>query len=380
MAEEDTQPASETPDENQEAAEKSEDELLNEWMNMAGEDGDEEGEEGGGDGAAPLDDRILDQGEIDSLLGVDEGDDAKAQGGVRVLLDSSIISYERLPLLEVIFDRFERLMSTSLRQFTADNVDISVENMTSVRFGEYLESVPLPAGLVVVNARGLDDYILLTYESRLIYAVVDVLLGGRKAKPAKIEGRNFTTIERQIIGKLSDVILKGLSDAFSPVAPINFEADRMETNPRFAPVTREGNACILVTVRINLEERDGIMQFCMPYATLEPIRDQLLQQSMGEKFGHDNIWENHLAQELHATKTNMKCVMGEQMHQLSEVLNWRLGDTIVFNIKQGDPIDIKFGETTKLIGAMGRADNKLAVKILKNIADVNEEQTEGTSA
>ena len=359
-----------TPEE-QEEQPKNEEELLDEWMNMASEeDGDAEGDE-------PKDDRILDQNEIDSLLGVDDDGDSDAQSGVRVLLDSSIISYERLPLLEVIFDRFERLMSTSLRQFTADNVDISVENMTSVRYGEYMESIPLPAGLVVVNARGLDDYILLTYESRLIYAVVDVLLGGRKARPAKIEGRNFTTIERRIIGKLSDVVLKGLSDAFGPVAPINFEFERMESNPRFATVTREGNACILVTVRINLEERDGIMQFCLPYATLEPIRDQLLQQFMGEKFGHDNIWENHLAQELYNTKTRMKCVMDEQSHLLSEVLKWRLGDTIVFNAKQGTPVKIKFGPATKLVGSVGRADGNLAVKILKTIADVNEERTEG---
>ena len=377
MAEEDKQPNSEATEEapeNLEAEAKSEDELLDEWMNMAGGDDDPEAQAG-----AEQDDRILDQNEIDSLLGVDDEEDTKSKGGVRVLLDSSIISYERLPLLEVIFDRFERLMSTSLRQFTADNVDISIENMTSVRFGEYLESIPLPAGLVVVNARGLDDYVLLTYESRLIYAVVDVLLGGRKARPAKIEGRNFTTIERQIIRKLSDVILKGLSDAFAPVAPINFEFERMESNPRFATVTREGNACILVTIRINLEERDGIMQFCLPYATLEPIRDQLLQQFMGEKFGHDNIWENHLAQELFATSTTMKCVMGEQPHLLSEVLDWRLGDTIVFGTKQGDPIKLKFGPATKLIGTMGRAGDKLAVKILKNIADVNEEKTEGNN-
>lgn len=372
MAEEEKQPASEAQPEEQEESQKSEDELLDEWMNMASEEGDEEG-----DGEAEQDDRILDQNEIDSLLGVDDDSDSESKSGVKVLLDSSIISYERLPLLEVIFDRFERLMSTSLRQFTADNVDISIENMTSVRYGEYMESVPLPAGLVVVNARGLDDYILLTYESRLIYAVVDVLLGGRKARPAKIEGRNFTTIERRIIGKLSDVVLQGLSDAFAPVAPINFEYERMESNPRFATVTREGNACILVTVRINLEERDGIMQFCLPYATLEPIRDQLLQQFMGEKFGHDNIWENHLAQELYSTNTRMKCVMGEQTHLLSEVLDWRLGDTIVFNTRQGDPVKMKFGPATKLIGSMGRADDKLAVRILKNINDVNEEKTEG---
>ena len=362
-----------TPTEAETDAPKNEDDLLNEWMNMAsGEGGDAAAE-----GEAPIDDKILDQNEIDSLLGIDGDDDGSRTGGVRVLVNNSIISYERLPLLEIVFDRFERLMSTSLRQFTADNVDISIENMTSVRYGEYMDTIPLPAGLVVVNARGLDDYILLTYESRLIYAIVDILLGGRKARPARIEGRNFTTIERKIVEKLSQVVLEGLAEAFSPVAPISFDFERMESNPRFATVTREGNACILVTVRVNLEERDGIMQFCLPYATLEPIRDQLLQQFMGEKFGHDNIWENHLAKELYATKTKVKAVLDEQTHMLSEVLNWRLGDTIVFNAKQGAPVKIKMGPQVKMVGMMGRADDRMAVKIIKNIADVNDTKNKG---
>lgn len=361
-----------TDAENQPAPEqaKGEDELLNEWMNMASGEGDAAA-------AAPVDDKILNQNEIDSLLGVDNDEDSGRTGGTRILVNNSIISYERLPLLEIVFDRFERLMSTSLRQFTADNVDISIENMTSVRYGEYMDSIPLPAGLVVVNARGLDDYILLAYESRLIYAIVDILLGGRKARPARIEGRNFTTIERKIVEKLSQVVLQGLAEAFAPVAPITFEFDRMESNPRFATVTREGNACILITVRVNLEERDGIMQFCLPYATLEPIRDQLLQQFMGEKFGHDNIWENHLAKELYATKTKIRAVLDEQTHMLSEVLNWRLGDTIIFNAKQGAPVKIKMGTQTKMVGMMGRADNNLAVKITQNIADVNDRRNQG---
>ena len=361
-------PAAAEGAENAEAA-KSEEELLDEWVNMAAA---EDGEAGATDAAAkPADDRILDQSEIDSLLGIDGGESGAGSNGMRALLESNVISYERLPLLEVVFDRFERLMSTSLRQFTADNVDISVENITSVRFGEYLNSVPLPAGLVVVNAKGLEDYILMVYESRLIYAVVDVLLGGRKARPAKIEGRNFTTIERRMMEKLSSVVLKGLIDAFEPVAPITFEYERMEVNPRFATITREGNACILVTVRINLEERDGLLQFCLPYATLEPIREQLLQQFMGEKFGHDNIWENHLAQELYNTTVDIKCVLDEQEYDLNDVLKWRLGDTIMLNAKQGAPVHLKCGETVKMTGRMGKADDWLAVKVIRTIADVN---------
>lgn len=354
-------------------AEKSEEDLINEWVNMAAEEGDDAGS--ASRGMSEFDERILDQNEIDSLLGV-SGDDDGNNSGIRQLLENTTITYERLPLLERIFDSFERLLSTSLRQFTADNVDVAIENITSIRFEEYLNSIPLPAGLVIVNAVGLDDYILVVYESRLIYAVVDILLGGRKAKPAKIEGRQFTTIERRMVENLSEVVLHELGASFEPVSPVNFTFDRMEVNPRFAQITRPGNAVILVTVRVILEDRDGLMYFCIPYATLEPIRDQLAQQFMGEKFGQDNIWENHLAHELHYTEIELSAVMDEKEFTLSEVMKWKLGDTVQFNARPNSPVKISVDDVYKLSGYVGHIDKQLAVRITKNVTDINNEMKE----
>lgn len=362
----------ETPEESEEG--KTEEELLDEWQNMAASEGEED--DGGDDDMAAamgITDRILDQNEIDSLLGVD-GDDDDANRGIKALVNTSVVNYERLPMLDHVFDKFERYLSTSLRHFTADNVDITIESITSVRFGDYLNSIPLPAGMVVVNCTGLDDYILLVYESRLIYAVVDILLGGRKARPARIEGRNYTTIERSMVENLTGVVLNDLGEAFAPVAPVHFTAERMEVNPRFASITREGNAAILVTVRVNLEEREGTMEFCMPYATIEPIREQLLQQFVGEKFGQDNIWENHLAQELYHTEVDMMAELDSMQFSLAEVLKWRLGDTITLDAKQNSPIRMKCDDILKMVGHMGKLDDHKAVKVKRTIADINNER------
>lgn len=358
----------------EEEKELSEEELLSQWQDMASDEESSDEASAEAEGAA-VPERILDQDEIDSLLGVDSSDDS-AGVGIRALLDTSVVNYERLPMLDVLFDKFERYLSTSLRHFTADNVDITIDSITTVRFGDFLSSIPLPAGIVVVNAVGLDDYILMIYESRLIYAVVDILLGGRKARPARIEGRNFTTIERRIMDNLSDVVLNDLSEAFAPIAPVQFTAERMEVNPRFANITREGNAAILVTMRVNLEERDGIIQFCLPYGTLEPIREQLLQQFMGEKLGQDNIWESHLAQELFFTHVPLTAVLDEEVFSLREVLKWRLGDTIQLHTKPGQTVKVYCGEEKKLEAQLGKIDDMKALKITKHISDVNNEETE----
>src|SRR6516164_3596184 len=132
--------------------------------------------EGAVDGTA---ERVLNQDEIDSLLGFDvNSDQLQDKSGVRAIINSALVSYERLPMLEIVFDRLVRLMTTSLRNFTSDNVEVTLDRITSVRFGDYLNSIPLPAILAVFKAEEWDNFGLFTVESSLIYSMIDVLLGG----------------------------------------------------------------------------------------------------------------------------------------------------------------------------------------------------------
>src|SRR5580700_6793565 len=187
------------------------DALAAEWGMSLENDGDVSSVAGGGGGddmaaqwAAMIDEgggyaqvakggseRILHQDEIDSLLGFNI-DDIKLtdNSGIRAIIDSGVVSYERLPMLEIIFDRLVRLTTSSLRQFTSDNVEVSLDRITSVRFGDYLNSIPLPAILAVFKAEQWENYGLATVDSSLIYSVIDVLLGGRRAPSSvRIEGR-----------------------------------------------------------------------------------------------------------------------------------------------------------------------------------------------
>ena len=309
--------------------------------------------------------RILNQDEIDSLLGFDlSEDDYNERSGIRAIINSAMVSYERLPMLEIVFDRLVRLMTTSLRNFTSDNVEVSLDNISSIRFGDYLNSIPLPAILAVFRAEELDNYGLLTVDSNLIYSIVDVLLGGRRGTAAlRIEGRPYTTIERVLVQRMVEVILNDARAAFEPLTPVNFNLDRLETNPRFAAIARPANAAILVKLRIDMEDRGGRVELLLPYATLEPIRKMLLQQFMGEKFGRDNIWESHLATEIWTTQMEVRAVLDEQQMPLSKVLNLEVGETLILNANAETPVQIKCGAIPLTTGRMGRKGHSIAVRV-----------------
>src|SRR4051812_36687503 len=173
--------------------------------------------------------RILNQEEIDGLLGFSLADvSLNDNSGIRAIIDSAMVSYERLPMLEIVFDRLVRLMTTSLRNFTSDNVEVSLDRITSVRFGDYLNSIPLPAILGVFKAEEWDNFGLITVNSSLIYSIIDVLLGGRRGQSAiRVEGRPYTTIESNLVKRMIEVVLADAELAFKPLSPVKFNIDRM---------------------------------------------------------------------------------------------------------------------------------------------------------
>ncbi len=316
-------------------------------------------------GAEPPE-RVLTQEEIDSLLGFSSASETEPDGlsGVQKVISSSLISYERLPMLEIVFDRLVRIMSASLRKLTSDNVEVGIGEMVSLRFGDFLNAIPLPAMLAVFKAEQWDNYGLMVIDGAMIYSIVDVLLGSRRgATPLRIEGRPYTTIERGLVERLVRVILADLTASFEPLCPVDFVFERLEMNPRFASITRASNAAVLARFRIEMEDRGGRIELLIPYATLEPVRELLLQQFVGEKFGRDSIWERHLAEELWHTELELKAVLDEQELPLSAIMNLTRGSTLPLTTAPGNPVQLQCGAAKLFQARLGQKRGNLAVRI-----------------
>lgn len=360
------------------ASGSEQDNLANEWGAALAEQGNEGG---GGDmmaaeWATMLDsqtnfddaesgiDRLLSQDEIDSMLGFSVGEmGAGGRAGIRAIVDSGTVSYERLPMLEIIFERMVRHLSTSLRNFFNDNIEVTLDAIRSVRFGDYVHSIPLPAMIAVFKAEEWDNFGLVTVESTLTYAVLDTMLGGRRGGPQiRHDGRPFTTIEMNLLKRMVGVVLTDAETAFRPLSAVTFKVDRIETNPRFAMISRPANAAIRVDLRLDMEGRGGALQVLMPYATIEPVRDLLLESFMGEKIGRDPIWENHLATEIYQAKVPVEAVLHQEMMPLSRIMSLDIGDTLIFDAKPDRFVTLRCGDFGVTEGRVGRVDDKIAVQ------------------
>jgi flagellar motor switch protein FliM len=318
--------------------------------------------------------RVLNQDEIDLLLGFDSGNSGPDKNsGIYAILDRSMMAYEKLPMLEVVFDRLVRMLSSSFRNFTSDNVDVSIDSMVSMRFDDYLNSIPLPALLVVYRAVEWENFGIITIDSAQIYSTVDILLGGRRtAKPVRIEGRPYTTIEQDIVRKMTDILLSDMSSSFDPLSPVSFLFDRIESNPRFAQITRPNSPVLLVRLRVDMEERGGFIEILLPHATLEPIRDLLVQLFMGEKFGQDSVWERHLGREVGQADIELEAILDERKISLGEIVDLKIGSTILLDVSPDDPVRIKCGGVPVTTGQVGRVGDRIAIAVNEDIKQFRE--------
>lgn len=317
-------------------------------------------------------DKVLSQTEIDRLMQFDNEAGAAPRSVIDQIVNSSFVNYDRLPMLDVIFDRLVRMMSSSFRNMTSGNVEVTAATPAAVRFGDFLSGIPLPSLITVVKAEEWDSSLLLTVDSELIYSIVDILLGGRRSEPAPIDGRPYTVIERALAERVIKMVLRDLGAAFAPLADVHFLAERIETNPQFATITRANNAAVAVTFNAQLDGRGGSMSLLIPYAALEPVRDVLLQMFMGEKFGRDSMWENHLKNELRRTNVDLSAVLAQVPVNLADILNWQPGTQLKLEARSDARPTLCCGHVPMFVGEMGQRNNRIAIRIEADLGGQDE--------
>lgn len=310
----------------------------------------------------------LSQEEIDSLLGFDEDTAKENNTGIKAIINKAATAYERLPMLEIVFDRFVRVTSTSLRNFTSDNVDVSIDSIMSMRFGDYLNSIPLPALLMIFKVEEWENYGIMVMDGALVYSFIEVLLGGRKMQNSvKGEGREYTSIEQDLIKKISEIMFRDMTTAFAPLCKATFRSDRLETNPRFATIARPENGAIAIKLSVDMDGRGGGLDILFPYGTLEPVREMLLQVFFGEKLEDDFSWNRYLEQEVGLADVTLDAMLEERTMRFGDIAKMQVGEVLVMDTHPDSLITLKCGEIPMCVGNIGQVDGKVAIKVNKII-------------
>lgn len=286
-------------------------------------------------------DNFLSQEEVDALLKGVTGDQDDAAGpedtsGVRPynLATQERIVRGRMPTLEIINERFARLLRIGLFNFLRRSAEVSVGTVRVSKYSEFIRNLVVPTNLNLAHMKPLRGTALIVMDPGLVFLLVDNLFGGDGRFHTRVEGRDFTQTEQRIIQRILEIIFETYSKSWEPVYPVEFEYIRSEMNTQFANIATPNEVVVSTTFTIELGPVSGEMHICMPYAMIEPIRDLLTSSLQGETLEVDKRWVRLMTQQIQIAEVEIVADLGSTKVTLGDILNMKEGDIIPLAIPE----------------------------------------------
>jgi flagellar motor switch protein FliM len=318
--------------------------------------------------------KILDQSEVDALLQGLSGGEVDSEGDVPED-DSGVVSFDlanqdriirgRMPVLEIVNDRFARLCTNALANLMRKRVDINPISIDMSKFGDFMRSLPVPTSISIFKMDPLRGNAIMVVDSRLVFALVETFFGGSGSQP-KVEGRDFSHIEQAMVDRVVKLCLANMEDSWRPVHEVHVEHVRSEANPQFAAIVPPSDVVVVVTFEVELENAIGSLIVCLPYATLEPIRSKLHASFQSERLEVDHVWMNRFKERLMETPVELVVRLGGTSITGRQLLQMDVGDVILLDTDEEDLLPCEVEGVRKFYGLPGRVKGNKAFQVIKD--------------
>lgn len=321
--------------------------------------------------------QILSQDEVDALLQGITGESQKLeqeevpQGGVRNydLASQERIVRGRMPTMEIINERFARNIRIGLFNFIRKSPEISIGGIKVQKYSAFLREIVVPTNFNIVSVKPLRGSGLVVCDPTLVFAVIDALFGGAGKYHTRIEGRDFSPTEQRIILRLVEVVMAEYMKAWRGIYPLEFEYQRSEMQPQFANIATPSEIVVATSFTLEIGDTTGTIHFCIPYATLEPIRDVLYSTMQGDSNEPDRRWVNLLKEQIGSADVDLTAELATAEATVEQLLSFKPGDFIELDLQP--QIQAKVAGVPVLECHYGTSNGRYALKVDQLLSSSN---------
>lgn len=287
--------------------------------------------------------QVLSQDEVDALLqGITgEGDEAESesdsgQGAARDynLTDQDRIIRGRMPTMELVNERFARNIRVGIFNLIRKSPEVALNAIKLQKYSDFLREIAVPTNFNIMSVRPLRGSGLVVCNPGLIFAMIDGLFGGSGKYPTRMEGRDFSATEQRVIGRLVEIISAEYKKAWEGIHPIELEYQRSEMLPQFATIATPSEVVVTTSFTLELGDASGEIHFCIPYSTLEPIRDVLYSTLRGDSNQPDQRWISLLKEQIQPAEVELVAELGHAPATVEQLLSFKPGDFLELDLKQ----------------------------------------------
>jgi flagellar motor switch protein FliM len=321
--------------------------------------------------------QILSQDEVDALLQGITGESQKLEqeevpeGAIR---DYNLASQERIvrgrmPTMEIISERFSRNIRIGLFNLMRKTPEVSVGTIKVQKYSAFLREIVVPTNFNIMAVRPLRGSGLIVCDPTLVFAVIDALFGGQGKFHTRIEGRDFSPTEQRVISRLVETITTQYKKAWHGIYPLDLEYQRSEMQPQFATIAAPGEIVVTSSFTLEVGETTGTIHFCIPYATLEPIRDVLYSSVQGDSVEPDRRWVKLLAHQIQAAEVELVAQLAHAPATVEQLLALKPGDFIELDLNK--VIEVKVDGVPLLSAQYGTSNGNYALKVEQVLTTMN---------
>ena len=313
--------------------------------------------------------QVLSQEEVDALLQGITGESQKIDvedeptGGIR---DYDIAGQERIvrgrmPTMEIISERFARNIRSGLFNLIRKSPEVSIGAIKVQKYSVFLREIVVPTNFNIVSVKPLRGNGLIVCDPTLVFAVIDALFGGAGKYHTRIEGREFSPTEQRIIRRLVDLITAEYKKAWQGIYPLELEYQRSEMQPQFANIATPSEIMVSTTFTLEIGDAIGTISFCIPYSTLEPIRDVLYSTMQGDSGEPDRRWVDLMKEQIQAADVELVAELATAPATVEQLLSFKDGDFIELDLQPG--IEAKISGVPVLECHYGISNGRYALKV-----------------
>ena len=321
--------------------------------------------------------QILSQDEVDALLQGITGESQKLDEGeapTEGIRNYDLASQERIvrgrmPTMEVINERFARNIRIGLFNLIRRSPEVSIGGIKVQKFSAFLREIVVPTNFNIVNIKPLRGAGLIVCDPSLVFAVIDALFGGVGKYHTRIEGRDFSPTELRVILRLVETITAEYRKSWHGIYPVELEYQRSEMQPQFANIATPSEIVVSTAFTLEIGETSGAVHFCIPYSTLEPIRDVLYSTIQGDSSEPDRRWVELLKHQIQAATVDLVAELATAPATVEQLLSFKPGDFIELDL---DPmIQAKVDGVPILDCHYGTSNGRYSIKIDRLITSSN---------
>lgn len=321
--------------------------------------------------------QILSQDEVDALLQGITGESQKLEeedAPKSAIRDYDLASQERIvrgrmPTMEIINERFSRNIRVGLFNFIRKTPEVSVGAIKVQKYSAFLREIVVPTNFNIVSVRPLRGSGLIVCDPTLVFAVIDALFGGSGKFHTRIEGRDFSPTEQRVILRVVEVITAEYKKAWQGIYPVELDYQRSEMQPQFANIAAPGEVVVTSSFTLEIGDTSGTIHFCIPYATLEPIRDVLYSSTHGDSAEPDRRWVKLLTHQIQAAQVQLVAELAHAPATVEQLLALKVGDFIELDLDKH--IEAKVDGVPVLQGQYGTSNGRYAIKVERMLGGQN---------